>query len=118
MKPVKQTIINEGYANCLQACVASYFELPLDKVPNFILFKDSWWEALHCWLNSKGYNVDHINELPPNDDNYYIVSEEFGDKYNYSHAVIWRNGSLVHDPMDTKSSIKGTIVGYYNIKKV
>ena len=36
MKPVNQTIINFRQGNCIQACVASIFELELSEVPNFM----------------------------------------------------------------------------------
>lgn len=117
MKPVKQTITQEEFANCLQACVASYFEMELNVVPNFMLFKDSWCEALGWWVFSQGYNIRYIDGLPPNDDKHYIASEEFGKKYNYSHAVILKNGKIVHDPLDYKSAKRGTIIGYYWIGK-
>jgi hypothetical protein len=117
MIPIHQTRTQEEFANCLQACVASYFEFPLENVPNFMLFKDNWWDALHWYFFSLGYDIGHINKLPPEDGKYYIVSEEFGDNYNYSHAVIWKDGKIVHDPLNYKSGKRGTIVGYYWISK-
>lgn len=41
MKKVFQTIVDKDHGNCMQAVVASLFELELDDVPNFIEM-ESW----------------------------------------------------------------------------
>ena len=36
MKPIEQTIFGFERGNCMQACIASIFEVPLDDIPNFM----------------------------------------------------------------------------------
>jgi hypothetical protein len=49
--PVDQTNADLPVGNCLQACVASVFELPMDEVPHFLGEHGSeWFSALDRWL--------------------------------------------------------------------
>lgn len=50
MKPIKQTILEAGRGNALQACVASLLELSLEDVPNFLESPD-YLESLNQWLS-------------------------------------------------------------------
>lgn len=54
-----QTIFGGGenntvLGNCMQAVIASIFDLPLDAVPHFLTFGDQWHHAFRLWLKSKG----------------------------------------------------------------
>lgn len=65
MKPVDQTIFpigDEGRGDCFRACVASIFELPIEKVPDFCA-KRNWEEHLEEWLAHRrmGYVEVRIN---------------------------------------------------------
>lgn len=59
MTPVFQTIfsdakdVNKG--NCMQAAIASLFDLPLEDVPSFIKF-DSYYQPLKDFLLKRGYD--------------------------------------------------------------
>lgn len=120
MKPVKQTIRDRKYGNCLQACVASYLEKELMMVPNFMLFEKEYWEATQLWFDSIGYNISYSFENPPNDNNYYITSIENDNKkgkWKY-HAVITKNNVIIHDPSPSKTKDKFTIKGHYIITEL
>jgi hypothetical protein len=117
MTPVSQDkfekTFKHGGGNCLQACVASWLDLPLEAVPHFMIFGNLYWEAFILYFRSQGYEVlGWVEGVPPNDGNYYIVSAEVGSR-DYNHAVIARNGKVVHDPHPVK--INDKIIGYYSI---
>lgn len=118
MKPVNQTICGDPFGNCLQASVASYFELELDRVPNFMLFGDDYyWEAFYWFVRSLGYELmGYVEQPPPNDGNFYIIHIDFGDEHKSSHAAIWKDGKIVHDPSPLKANQDDPIKGYYEIK--
>jgi hypothetical protein len=64
MIPVFQQHIHQGEGDCIAACVASLFEIPLSDVPNFLKeakAKHSWGlYLLKKWLNDKGYGLIHL----------------------------------------------------------
>lgn len=108
--------------NCLQACIASLLELNLQDVPDFNEYSDDiWWEELMIWLNSKGYSLEYIYESPPENGGYYITSLTFSfHKRNQGHAVIFRNGKVVHDPWEKVfyNYNDAEINGFYKIEKL
>ena len=58
--PVMQTRLTKaGAANCLQACLASILELPLDAVPDFVNGYDGdgheWLDRCYAWLRERGW---------------------------------------------------------------
>jgi len=127
MKPVMQTICNFQTGNCVQACVASIFELPLDQVPNFMMggpdhFRAhlNWWcykigivaldicfgdadaEALifDSWVIAVGKTprLEEWDGLDP----------EYREKYKDArHAVVWHNGKIAHDPYPNGKGLIG-----------
>jgi hypothetical protein len=58
MIKVYQTIVNRGHGNCMQAAIASLFELPLEVVPNFNAFGHEWFEAFYNFICKQGYEYD------------------------------------------------------------
>ena len=56
MKKVYQTVIDRYHGNCMQAVVASLFELELDQVPNFIE-EESWYWKMHEFYQERGYQL-------------------------------------------------------------
>jgi hypothetical protein len=57
MKPVYQTFIDGKRGNCMQAVMASLFELPLEMVPNFIEFGQDWFQIMIRFSYYKGYDL-------------------------------------------------------------
>lgn len=121
MIPVKQNIVGSKHANCLQACIASILDKPLNLVPNFMLFGNKYyWEALYLYIRSIGFGgIAYVNGLPKNDD-YYIVSLDFGHTFDYSHCVIYKDGNIVHDPhpKGIQDGDLDKIVAHYQILKI
>ena len=58
MIKVFQTIVDKGHGNCMQAAVASLFELPLEAVPHFLEYRDKWFETFYNFVREQGYEFD------------------------------------------------------------
>lgn len=59
MTPVMQTVTGPR-GNCMSACFASVFDLPISDVPNFyeITSDDAgWWLAVRKWLAGRGFGI-------------------------------------------------------------
>lgn len=108
MKPVMQTklIGNELHlGNCLAACVASILEWPLWAVP---AFEDAR-RGLHMnhlladWLELIGRELDWRDghQFVPGE--FYIASGK--SPRDVYHAVVYRDGVLVHDPHPSGAGI-------------
>lgn len=66
MKPVRQTAFGQGKGNCLQAAIASVFELPLESCPH--VFEDGprdWQKRLDAWLEQFGLYSVIVNLTNP-----------------------------------------------------
>jgi len=55
MKKVYQQKIDKDTGDCIQAVVASLFEVELSEVPKFIELGDNWWYEYKNYFKSKGY---------------------------------------------------------------
>jgi len=87
VRQVQQTIVTPPTGNCLAACVASLFELPIWLVPNFValdrwrrspsglwerLTKDPeplWWDRLNSFAAEQGWRVIQV------------LAQDFGRKW-------------------------------------
>lgn len=65
MTPVTQTLVGIERGNCLQACVASLLDLPIEQVPNFCEARQSgeWFEPFMGWLRERGWTAVYFK--PP-----------------------------------------------------
>lgn len=121
MKPIDQTIFGAPLGNCVQACIASIFELSLEDVPNFMERPNGeWLDSLYDFLEK--YDLEPLF-LEANDSfvprGYYIIQ---GDTpRGIGHSCIGFAGKLVHDPHPSKvglSIIKHIVVFVKSMKKV
>lgn len=79
MTPVFQTIFDQNQGNCMQACVASIFDLKLEDVPNFINYRD--WKSEFCdFFHRKGYGGYGQLENP-NHKNWHNFQEKIIDNF-------------------------------------
>lgn len=106
MKPVDQTRFGVGEGNCFSACVASLLEIDLDDVP-FFMGADNWDEALLEWCDGRGVVVDFSTEFPAPEGACCIVGGRSPRHSETGHAVIMRDGALVHDPHPSRTGIDG-----------
>ena len=110
MKPVWQTLFDEGGGNCFAACVASILQMPLEKMPNFCEkdHHESWLRAFCAWLRPLGFTAccldlafkgedgkKSINFFAP--ETYYILSGK-SPRGDWLHATVWHGPDMAHDP--------------------
>lgn len=61
MKRVFQSRIEKNHGTCMQAAIASLFEMFLEDVPNFIEMGDEWFYNLRKFYKDKGYEMGCFN---------------------------------------------------------
>jgi hypothetical protein len=109
MIKIMQTKVDNKTGDCLRACVASMFELEIEAVPNFLLFKKRRWFQM-MWYYFKGLQCDIV---------YCYKPQEISNKYllngcilavvkslngSNSHAILIDSvGNVLHDPSPNKS---------------
>lgn len=98
-RKVYQSITSGADANCLSACIATFLGLECDDVP---VFKDEGWvERVRDWLMPRGYSfcTATISEdgLRANFGRGYVIAVG-QSKRGRTHAVIYKDGELWHDP--------------------
>jgi len=107
MKKIYQSKFgNEG--NCFAACIASILEIELDSLPFLADFNDNWKDYLNALNTNLKSRFNLFIEYTTHEnwesifedsfkDSYYIVSGE-SDQEGLEHAVIFKNGTLQHNP--------------------
>jgi len=107
MKPVMQTKFGVPWGNCLQACIASIFEISIEDAPDFgdICEDDdnkprrSWWRILQNWCAERNMAVVQVTAgsawIP---ENAYLIAGGKSPRGEFNHAVVWYGGKIVHDP--------------------
>lgn len=116
MTPVMQTRFTKDgdRGNCMTACVASLLDLPIESVPYFIGEPD-FWDAVLDFLFKNGYEYnqtfypmegyDFDWKSSPGVDGYFICAGPSPRLPGLDHAVIYKNGVMVHDPHPDKTGI-------------
>lgn len=87
---------NDTRGNCLQAAVASYFDLLLEDVPHFLLFADAWMDALRIWSYAAvHHDMTHqdVSEVP--DEPCVLIGKS---PRGVHHAVLADRGAIIWDP--------------------
>jgi hypothetical protein len=114
MKPVYQTIFKPPLGNCLQACLASLFELPLANVPNFMEAKD-WWDEYCNWmvenhaLQPLALDATTGDWLPRG---WHMIQGK-SPRGDYDHIVVGHDGRIVHDPFPNGDPLED--IKYYDV---
>lgn len=121
MRPVDQTIfVNDPRSipgDCLRACVASLWDLPLEAVPHFALYRD-WRTALIGWLDDRGAIMrlvwtDRAGDVSPRWPGQPLLA--FGrSPRGVSHAVVWLD-RVLHDPHPSRDGFEGEPYEVYDI---
>lgn len=102
MIPVSQNEFGST-GNCMSACLASIFEVPLGEVPNFFTVggtePDKWWKTCRDWLRTKGFGVMSLavdSNILSMYEGIFIVSGK--SNRGFEHAVVFKDGKIIHDP--------------------
>lgn len=112
MKRVFQSRIDRKHGTCMQAAIASLFEMFLDDVPNFIEMGDEWYYNMRKFYKDRGYcfgcfNPNNLIELTRKVLEYdggvngywYAAVPSINLGEGVTHAVIIdKNMNVVHDP--------------------
>lgn len=62
MKKVYQSRIEKHHGTCMQAAIASLFEMFIEDVPNFVEMEgDKWWHELIYFYKERGYSMGCYN---------------------------------------------------------
>lgn len=114
MKPVHQTKFG-GEGNCLNACLASIFEVPIESLPEWDEHSN-WYEVLTRYMVDT-FGVQpievHLKHIAPEDfwipamgyssdvywaplEGYYMVNGK--SERGLEHSVVAKGGHYVHDP--------------------
>jgi hypothetical protein len=124
--PVYQTIFTAPGGNCLQACIASIFDLPLAEVPHFNADANSrnskWtqeqWDAVcrfaaehgksATWIDPDEQNASELLPLLHGSELYYVASgPAITGQGGWSHCVVWHKGKHAHDPTPGNGGLAG-----------
>lgn len=107
MKPVDQ-VENGCWGPCLQACVASILELPLESVPNFSTHGPRWFRELVRWCEQKELHAvvvsttSLVSNVYPH--NLYWIA--IGDSVRkHRHSVVCQSNVVVHDPHPSRAGL-------------
>jgi len=123
---IHQTTFGDGSdgtepGNCMSACLASVLDVPLDDVPNFAAKGARYWDEMQRWLHARGLFLFEL-KVPPDqtpgtpDDLHYIASGV--SPRGIRHAVIMREGRLVHDPHPSGTGLTTPPDHFYPIAKL
>lgn len=109
MTPADQTNDLE-LGNCLQACVATILDLPMQEVPDFIrAHGPRWFMALRTWLRPRGKHAVYVSTL--NSLISHVYPHELpwigiGDgPRGVRHAVVCLHKEIVHDPHPSREGL-------------
>lgn len=100
MKPVYQTEFGKFKGNCLAACLASIFEVPIDSIPSFGL-TDSWYAKFENYM-IKNFGLQPVDLKIVKSNNwkprgYHLISGK-SPRGNYNHSIVGLGGKPIHDP--------------------
>ena len=118
MIPVDQTKLGFGSGNCGAACIASILEISIEDIPNFHgddpKDADTYWSNICKWCENKPFML--VSFYIPNE---YDAKEILKDCWCiasglsprrteewHRHAVVWRNGEIVHDPHPSRLGLR------------
>ncbi len=117
MKKVYQTVIDKGKGNCMQAGLASMFELDITQVPNLILYgKHEWFNVFWHFLLGIGYEYKGSirRETPKRKDliNGCVYATVKSKTFKGAmHTVLINSvGRVIHDPNPNKKWLDINII--------
>ena len=121
MKPVDQEFVHlpeiGQFGDCQRAVIASLLELPISEVPHFLRDASGnpsdYWDSLQGFLASRGLAYMHVpacsgaSFFGDGVDVYHEISGPSPRGGGVMHAVVGRNGVIVHDPHPSKAGLAG-----------
>jgi hypothetical protein len=104
----------EDFGETLTSCLASLLEIPKKEIPSFVSMPgDKWVIQMKKWLKTKCLTykgLQSLMPLPKAQKEKEIADYEgvngscivVGKNPNGYHAVIYKHGQLIYDPLDNK----------------
>jgi hypothetical protein len=138
VNPVQQTVLQgpgrtDGNSadgtpgDCLRACVASLFALPLGDVPHFAV-SDTWWDDVQVWVDETSGGRLRIVCAHPDLPVYgpgvwwpeHVIASGPSPRGDYLHAVLVdaKTGVLAHDPHPSGDGLAGPPVDFLVVEVV
>lgn len=122
MIKVYQTLFSERgeIGNCLQACLATITEIPLEQVPHFAAMEGliDWQKAVKEWAAVNNWLVyEHHGIIVSSQDQIGIATGVSPRDKALNHAVVYVNGKIWHDPSPSNQGI-GAIRTYLDFRKM
>jgi hypothetical protein len=128
MNRVDQTRCHNGdiRGNCFRACIASLFDLPLEKVPAFEDAKESheWHDMTLNFIDEHGCEYWGVtqdwNSIGPEEIagmGGYVIASGNSPRGDWKHAVLWKDGQLAHDPHPSREGLKGDPLEFFLIAR-
>lgn len=120
MNKIYQTIVDKEMGNCMQATVASLFELELDEVPHFLLDENEGVFGMlkffmkrgfdPCYINRGNYDTDFMKKIARFDGGvngcfYGVVPSQTYDEVTHA-VVIDSDLNVVHDPNPNEKALE------------
>ena len=114
MKEVMQKVFDPRKGDCVRACLASVFELPVDEVPNFweqTQDPTEFWGLINEWL-MENFGVRKIflrysEKTADCLEGVLCIASGTSPRHTPGgHAVVWRDG-LLHDPHPSGDGLLG-----------
>lgn len=119
MKPIMQTDTTFETGNCGEACIASILEIPIEGIPMLHNPNDpkdghTYCKNLRKFLHQFGLSYIDVamrEGCDPKDffkDCWILATgpSPRGTEEWHRHAVVWRNGKVVHDPHPSGDGLK------------
>ena len=115
MKPVFQTKFGgsdhdeEEQGNCIQACLASIFEIELEEAPDFTgeIKNGKWWDHMQEWLAKRNLavmGIDICSPPPPGIGIMSCKSIKLKDPED-GHVVVVKDGKIIHNPTEDATEV-------------
>jgi hypothetical protein len=110
MKQIMQTAFSDEdkkiRGNCFWAAISSVTEIPLELFKDFQYMSDgTWFPPLWDILTKNGFTYhgmirdkEKILNYTIGVDGYYVVTGGSPRGFKSSHAVVFKDGKMVHDP--------------------
>lgn len=111
MTPVDQQHLHTPTTpgDCYSAVLATLLDLPLSAVPYFAAQHQhsphAFYDAVETYLASQGYAVYYHATPAPGE--YHILSGTSPRDPTLHHAVVARDGIIVHDPHPSRAGLSG-----------
>ena len=102
--PVMQTTFNDE-GNCLSACIASLYDVPIDDIPMFADNESQWVFAMSDWFKKRFgkyvtiIRLDDIRSRNLFQNSYMIACIDTINPKAKRHAVIVKGDHIIFDPM-------------------